>query len=182
MAKTGKEFLDGLARLAASTATFKVLLFPQHLLTKANPDSGARNDYGHTSYADERARLLAALTDTSAWAVPGGVVIVSGDVHTPEVYEYTAGEGLLQINPCPGGTGFTAQQDGIATADNTTMLWWEMFPASGDPIPRYYGTIEDEGTGPLVLRLKDSHGNTRYKALIEPGSNTPTYTRQRVGR
>lgn len=172
-----------IARIKASAAPFKVVLFPHELLKKDALSGTTRSDYGHINFSDERDALIAAFTDFTGWAVPGGLVLLTGDVHSPTVYEYTAGQRLLQVTGCPGGTDFAALTGLGTTADaDIRMLWWEQYPASGLPRSRYYSMVQDTGDGPLVVSLKDCAGTSVYSAQIVAGSNAPTYPRRLQAR
>ena len=169
-----------LARVKASTAPFKVLLFAQ-LLLKVNDykttGGGARNDYGHTCFSDEAEIIKDALTEFTDWTAPGGVVLFTGDVHTMQVHWMDRGEGLLQIVPCPGGTGLITQPSGTGDSPDTTLIQWDTY--SSDNGQRFYGYIEDDGSGPLICQIKDDTRRVRYEARIVEGSNVPTYALRR---
>lgn len=75
-----------LADLAASSATFKLIFSAKKLFKNVLTDNGdiwgaigGANPNG--GYETQRDRILAAIDAASGWAVPGGVVWLSGDRH-----------------------------------------------------------------------------------------------------
>lgn len=169
-----------LARLALSTAKIKALMFAQNLLWIAPYSAGARNDYGHLCYSDEAEVIKDALTDTSGWTVPGGVVVFSGDVHTPFVLRCLRGEGFLQITPCPSGIDYVAELPDLSTDSDTQLLWREKYPSGGEPKAKYYGLLDDPGTGAVTVSLRDNLSGIRWSATLAGGDNAYSYRRTKV--
>lgn len=166
-----------LARLAASTAKIKALMFAQNLIWIEPYSTGGRNDYGHMCYSDEAEIIKDAITDTSGWTVPGGAVVFSGDVHTPFVLKCLRGEGFLQITPCPSGIEYVAELPALSTDPDTVLLWREPYPSGGEPKAKYYGVIDDPGTGDVVVALRDNLQGERWRATLAGGDNDYSYRR-----
>lgn len=163
-----------LNRVRNSTATFKIIIFPQMLLTAEPVAAVGRNNYARACYSDEGATIKAALTDFSGWTVPGGVIVFSGDTHTPTVICRSGGAELWQITPCPSGTdGVPAPTNGNTGAGE--YLRFSKSYAGTNPPGRYFGTVEDTGSGNLIVAMRNHAGAIEWLGELPPGANGVVY-------
>lgn len=167
-----------LARIAASTATFKVILSAQHIIRNVAVGVTGRNDYRRACYSDEGSQLLAGFSDFTGWTVPGGLVVMTGDVHSPSVYRYLVGEGFTQVCGSPTGAGGVPQL--AESSDPDVVLSHKRYYSGGD-VGVYYSVIEDSGDGPLRIYIKDHAGSNWWSGQLNAGSNAVSYPQQRFG-
>lgn len=162
-----------LDRVSKSTADFRVIFAPQQVLKESAIAAIGRNDYGRACYGDERDEVVAGLR-----AKPG-TVVVSGDVHSPSVMRHESGGNVLwQVTPCPTGT------DGVTLgAENSpdTQLRWRERHQVGSVVPRrYYGVVDDSGTGPLYIAIKSHTGGVCWAGYLGSDSNEIHYRRPKI--
>lgn len=160
--------------IETSTATFKAVM------TK-NLWGGA-DDF--SKYAAERAELEAFINSYPDWAVPGGLVWCSGDIHYPMV-SYKAATPMVNVCSSPLGTGYnTFVSDGGYATGGLQRLW----KSSGNvslsandtmsyPAAAY---IRPHGHERIEVGVVDNVGNTRWRGFVAAGTNELHYDRQRV--
>jgi len=153
-----------LARLAASTKKYKIVISPKQTLKASyvNGDSWS-------AYPDEMDRVLQSIsdeTDTNGdplpWAVSGGTMFGTGDWHSPGIYRSTAGASVGQtydhvaVNASPLA-GWT-QNSGPAS-EYTIYHYEGVDDAVG--IPEYvgiYGVMETTSEK-ITAKIKNWLGN-----------------------
>lgn len=149
-----------LARLAASTATFKcVFLTP-----------GAPCFPGATA---ERDTVFDAIHAQSGWAVPGGCFVICGDIHLPHVWAQSTARGdardLAIINTSPSGQGWNTSP---SYSGGAVYLPGPV----GSEVGAYRNVAYCEADSEKVtIRLVDDTLRTRWKGEIRAGSNALTY-------
>lgn len=165
-------FLD---RIKKSTSVFKVILFPQMLLTAEPINTIGRNNYARACYSDEGAVIKETLTNFSDWAVPGGAIVFSGDTHTPTIIKLELGESIWQITPCPSGTDGVPAPSDNNTAAGEKLRFFKVYSGTKPP-NRYFGLVEDIGAGNLLISLLNSFGGVEWRGELPVGQNDIVYS------
>jgi hypothetical protein len=118
------------AKLAASTATFKIMMCPKVFY----PRTGGGNGDSMDRWLDERDELAHYIDDAvnnsnpDNWAVPGGVIWCCGDRHWPYVVNYDVDNGdsldVICIDACPSGTEFLSPAIPVTASNNVIFFRW----------------------------------------------------------
>lgn len=160
------------AALAASTATFKLIMSTKNLY-------GGADDYGQ--YPAERTDIEDFIYAQSGWAKPGGVVWTAGDIHYPYV-AYRTDKPMLNICSSPAGQG-------IAEAATDGYTGYKVYKSSGNisinvPDPESYqcaAFIRVHGSEKLTCGIVDMFGAIKWQVEVMAGTNEISYPQMRLG-
>lgn len=159
-----------LAAIAASTATWKLILCGKNLY-------GGADDL--SKYNAERAELESFFENTSSWAVPGGAIWLSGDIH----YPFMSGEpgAIFDLCSSPLGTGHsTTVANGYANKQRWKVSGNVSSGVAAVAVPQAVGFVRIRGSTRLDVGLMRLDGSMLWSGHLLPGSNEVRYDRQRV--
>lgn len=172
-----------LARLAVSTKKIKIILSPKMTYNAEfiNPDGWD----GEAGWRTQRDRIVQAIHDQSpSWNIPGGVMFVSGDYHTPSVHAaYNGVDGStfdhVNVTCCPAGS--TTTNSG-ANGSYTRKKFDDFSGTQGAsthpnaPLLKNVGIITVPADGSYVeAEIVLSNGSTWWKGRVLAGENKLTY-------
>jgi phosphodiesterase/alkaline phosphatase D-like protein len=164
-------------QLKASSATFKVILSPKKTFKTAtadNPDTWEGGYAGNPGYILERDEILSQIHAGTDWTVPGGVIWLAADRHTPEISAAYASNGDLYDHVCITGcpTGVDINTGHGTHGDNTILL-----------APHYKQVIGvlNVTTDYIEPQLRSVlTGNILWSGRINAGENKLTYPELQV--
>ena len=160
------------AGISASTATFKVVMSGKNFW-------GGADDFAH--YDTERNEIRTFINTWATWAVPGGLIWCSGDIHYPYIaFQDTAP--MVNVCSSPLGTWYnTSVADGYAG----NKLWKSSgYTSVGATDVNCYPAIAlltVVGSERLDIRLVDYLGATRWQGSVMAGEQSLSYNRQALG-
>ena len=165
-------------------ASLKNSTNPWKLIMAGKAFRGCSDDF--REYTDQQARIGTYISNSinagnpDAWAVPGGVVWFTGDIHHPSVVQ---NEFAVVIGNPAGSTLKTDVLNGYAPAAIPThtpvyksMGYTTYGITQAEANRRSYTAawfIEVNGADSLEFGIMDECGNKRYSATLMPGENIP---------
>lgn len=154
--------------LEQSTATFKIVMSNKNLW-------GGADDW--SKYPTEQAEIVSFIGNMSGWAVPGGVIWCSGDIHYPYVSYLESA--CVNICSSPLATGYAVPGDGFGG----NRIWKSNgYPSNATNGGKFKTAayIRVHGSERLEFGLIDEQGNTRWSGNVYPGSNELVYDEKKV--
>lgn len=146
------------ARLAASTATFKIIASGKSTFT-AQP-GGTGDDW--TKYTTERDELIAYVQSSGIT----GVVWMCGDSHNSFAY-YDPATGHISVTANPAGVDQIGQVSGYPA----NVIWKQQGAAGGITAPSGVFGMAEAVDATLTIRVIDKYGAELWRGMVDAGAN-----------